>query len=195
VVQTSSRAQTLLRRLPANRARVGGRRFQEDWEADMPNPVNARQRVPQSELCLYREHTQALLRRYLRLSLEVGRVPSVLGKEFFRTRATSYKLHCFEDAVIFVHDVERCLECLDEFSRQLIARSVLQDYSQEQTASLLGCTRRTVARRLPEALDELSGIFLERELMSELGVGRRRQARCQEAGSGMQAVMCSHAVS
>ena len=161
-------------------------------------PVNApkveAKRVPESELCLYRDRTQALLRRYLRLSLDVGRVPSVLGKEFFRTRATSYKLHSFEDVVIFVHDVERCLACLDEFSQQLIARTVLQAYSQAETAMLLGCTRRTVSRRLAEALDALSAIFLERELLTELGGGRRRPQRCQEGVIEVNAVICTSAV-
>lgn len=30
--------------------------------------------------------------------------------------------------MIFVHDMEKCLERLDEFSRQLIARHVLQEH-------------------------------------------------------------------
>jgi hypothetical protein len=46
-----------------------------------------------------------LLRQYLRLSEEVGRWPSLLGREFFRTRVTSYHAGRFEDAVIFVPDV------------------------------------------------------------------------------------------
>ncbi len=161
----------------------------------MPTPVKAGRRgalaVPPSELCLYREHTQALLRKYMRLSLEVGRLPSVLGREFFRTLASCYTLRSFEDTVIFVHDVERCLECLDHFSRKLIARSVLQEYSQAQTAALLGCTRRTVSRRLPEALDELSAIFLQRELLTALGARPREPAPCQEPESGGEHVICS----
>jgi hypothetical protein len=62
------------------------------------------------DLWLYRERTVALLKRYLRLSVEVGRLPSLLGREFFRARVTSYRMASFEDAVIFVHDVEHCLE-------------------------------------------------------------------------------------
>jgi hypothetical protein len=34
-------------------------------------------------LWLYRQRTVALLRRYLRLSIEVVRTPSLLGREFF----------------------------------------------------------------------------------------------------------------
>jgi len=37
------------------------------------------------DLWLYREQTVKMLRRYMRLSVEVGRLPSLLGREFFRT--------------------------------------------------------------------------------------------------------------
>jgi hypothetical protein len=59
------------------------------------------------------------------MSVEVGRLPSILGSEFFRTQVTSYSVSSFEDAVIFVHDVERCIEKLDQMSHALIARVIL----------------------------------------------------------------------
>ncbi len=34
------------------------------------------------DLWLYRDRTLALLKRYMRLSVEVGRLPSLLGREF-----------------------------------------------------------------------------------------------------------------
>src|SRR5579884_847796 len=120
---------------------------QHDWAGD-PN------------LWLYRDRTTALLRRYLYLSVEIGRLPSLLGREFFRARVSSYHVTTFEDAVIFVHDVETSLDRLDDFSQQLIARVVLQEYSEPETARLLHCSLRTVARRLPDALDHLTAIFL-----------------------------------
>jgi hypothetical protein len=107
------------------------------------------------DLWLYRERTLGMLRRYHRLSVEVGRLPSLLGREFFRTRVTSYHVGTFEDAVIFVHDVARGLATLGSFDHKLIARIVLQDYTHNETARLLGCWRRTVGRRFPEALDRL----------------------------------------
>lgn len=116
----------------------------------------------------YRGRTMALLRRYFRMSLDIGRLPSVLGREFFRARVTSYHVHSFEDVVIMVHDVERCLARLDDFSRSLVARVVFQDYTWDETAALVGCSRRTVARRFPRALDLLSEIFLEVGLLQPL---------------------------
>jgi hypothetical protein len=60
-----------------------------------------------SDMWLYRERTVALLRRYLRISIEVGRLPSIHGRELFRSKVTSYRMSSFEDGVIFVHNVEQ----------------------------------------------------------------------------------------
>jgi len=139
--------------------------------------------VAAQELHLYRDRTRAILRRYFRMSIELGRLPSLVGREFFRSRVTSYRMHTFEDAVIFVHDTERCLERLDPFSQQLIARIIFQDYTLEETAALVGCGRRTVVRRYPQALDRLSELFLEAELL--------RPLPCQEGeGGGNHAKHC-----
>ncbi len=136
-------------------------------------------------LWLYRDRTVGLLRRYVRLSVEVGRLPSLLGREFFRTRVTSYSATTFEDAVIFVHDVKRCLEKLDEFENKLIAKIVFQDYTQDEAAVLLGCWRRTVGRRFPETLDRLSEIFLQSGLLERLpAVTAEPLETCQEGKMG-----------
>jgi len=125
---------------------------------------NAADRDP--DIWLYRNKTVSLLRRYMRWSLEAGRVPSLLGRELFRARITSYTATTFEARVIFLHDVERCLERLDDFARQVIARAILQEHSHEAAARLLHCTRKTVERRLPEILDDLSDAFLKAELLT-----------------------------
>src|SRR3954469_14221445 len=105
------------------------------------------------DLWLYRERTIALLRRYLRISIEVGRLPSLLGRELFRSKVTSYRMSSFEDAVIFVHDVERALYQLDSFGKDLVAVIIFQDYTQDEAAEVLHCARRTVCREFPEAID------------------------------------------
>jgi len=131
----------------------------------------------------YRGRTMALLRRYFRMSLDIGRLPSLLGREFFRARVTAYHVHSFEDVVILVHDVERCLEKLDEFARDLVARVVFQDYTWDETAALMGCSRRTVARRFPRTLDRLSEIFLEVGLLRPIPAtcADESSQNCQEA--------------
>lgn len=120
------------------------------------------------DLWMYRKKTTSLLRRYMRWSLEAGRLPSLLGRELFRARITAYTATTFEDRVIFIHDIERCLEQLASFDREIVARVVLQEHEHPQAARILHCTRRTIERRLPEVLDELSEAFLKARLLEPL---------------------------
>jgi hypothetical protein len=120
------------------------------------------------DLWLYRDRTVALLRRYVRLALETGRLPSLIGRELFRARVTSYTATSFEDRVIFVHDVEACLLRLDPFDQGIIARLILQEHDHDQAARVLHCARKTLERRLPELLDELTEQFLELGLLDPL---------------------------
>lgn len=133
-------------------------------------PVKAARFTPRShddavdrnpDLWIYRSRTVALLRRYMRLSLQTGRLPSVLGQELFRAAVTSYKAVTFEDRVIFVSDIDRILGRLQPWDQQLIARVILQEHSPEKAARLLNCCRKTIDRRMPEILDLLSESFLE----------------------------------
>ena len=134
------------------------------------------------ELWVYRERTLALLHRYFRMSIEVGRLPSILGREFFRAKVSHYRAQTFEDAVVFVLDVERCLERLDKVSQRLIAYCVFQDYTHAETARLLHCTRRSVVRRYPEAVDRLTQIFQENGILEKLEPPRRGRRICAQAG-------------
>jgi DNA-directed RNA polymerase specialized sigma24 family protein len=102
----------------------------------------------------------------MRFSLEAGRLPSAIGREFFRAKITSYTSATFEDRVIFVHDVESCLERLDPFDRDIIARVMLQEHDHERAARMLQCTRKTIERRLPDLLDEMSEEFLRVGLLA-----------------------------
>lgn len=146
------------------------------------------------DLWLYRERTVALLKRYLRLSIEVGRLPSLLGRELFRARITAYRMKSFEDAVIFVHDVERILEQLDDFSKDLVAVIIFQDYSQDEAAGLLQCARRTVCREFPETLDRISERFLESGLLSRMPPKRTVENFCQGGQNGeFPATACKQA--
>lgn len=120
------------------------------------------------ELWPYRRRTIALLRRYARASVEVGRLPSLLGREFFRTRVTSYTMRNFEDVVIFVTDMEQAIDKLEVYDKKLLAMNVLEEYTIPEVARLLGSTQRTVERSLQEAIDELSRILLAGGLLELL---------------------------
>jgi len=162
---------------PANLAESGG-------GESVLRECSTRVSTTDPDLWLYRDRTVGMLRRYLRLAIEVGRLPSLLGREFFRTRITSYHTQTFEDSVILVHDVEVCLELLDAVDRTLIGMIVMQEHSQDETAILLQCTRRTIVRRYGEALDRVSAIFLKRNILARLPVQSSiSQKPCQEAES------------
>jgi len=119
------------------------------------------------DLWMYRKRTVGLLRRYLRFSLETGRLPSFVGREFFRTKVTCYTTTTFEDRVIFVRDVEKSLERLEYWDQQLIARIIFQEHSHEHAAHIMHCSRSTVERRFPFVLDLLSEDFLRVGLLAE----------------------------
>lgn len=120
---------------------------------------------PRPELAFYRKYTEAMLRRYMRLSLRVGRMPALLGHDAFRGKMSTYRVTSFEDSVIFVYDVEKCLKKLDGFSQQLIRRIALQEYTQGEAAGLMGVSLRTIVRRYGDAVDTLTQIFLDHRLL------------------------------
>lgn len=120
------------------------------------------------QLAFYRKYTEALLRRYTKMSMESGRAPSLLGREMFRGNVTHYKVQGFDDVVIFVHDVEQCLKLLDRDELHLIRRIAVQEYTQMEVAATLNLPTRTLVRRYDRALDVLTRIFLERRLLQPL---------------------------
>jgi hypothetical protein len=120
---------------------------------------------PPANLAFYRKHTESLLRRYLYASMQVGRAPSILGDSVGRGWASSRPVRTFEDAVIFVLDIENCLSQLSILDRELLGRVVLQDYTQEEAALMLGIGIRTVGYRFPLALDRLTEKLLAADLL------------------------------
>ncbi len=97
--------------------------------------------------------------------MQVGRAPAILGEPIGRGWVSSRPVRTFEDAVIFVLDVENCLNQLGSLDRQLLCRVVIQEYTQTETANLLGMSVRTIAYRLPEAIDRLTEKLLEAGLL------------------------------
>jgi hypothetical protein len=120
---------------------------------------------PPANLAFYRKHTESLLRRYLYASTQVGRAPSILGDPVGRGWASSRPIRTFEDAVIFVLDIENCLSQLSILDRELLGKVVLQDYTQEEAALMLGIGIRTVGYRFPLALDRLTEKLLAADLL------------------------------
>ncbi len=121
----------------------------------------AREAELTASLAFYRKHTESMLRRYLYASMQVGRAPSILGDPIGRGWVSSRPIRTFEDAVIFVLDIERCLEKLGALDRQMLSRIVLQEYTQVEAAALLGMSVRAISYKFPQALDRLTEKLLE----------------------------------
>lgn len=121
--------------------------------------------VPAGELAFYRKYTEKLLQRYMQMSMEAGRVPSMMGKEVLGGRASSYQVHGFDDAVNFRIDVERCLAKLDPEERAVVRRVALQEYTQAEAAAVLGISLRTCVQRYGRSLDRLTRILLDVRLL------------------------------
>jgi hypothetical protein len=142
------------------------RRKWEKQSAAQSEPARAKaQHKPPASLAFYRKHTESLLRRYLYASMQVGRAPSILSDPVARGWASSRPVRTFEDAVIFVLDIENCLSRLGSLDRELLGRIVLQAYTQVETATLLGMAVRTVSYKFPLALDRLTEKLLEAGLL------------------------------
>lgn len=117
------------------------------------------------EVAFYRKYTEALLRRYMKMSLQMGRVPSVLGIDPNRGRVSSYRVSSFDDAVIFVVDVEKCLKKVSGKAQSVLVRVALQEYTVLEAAKMLGVTEKTVIQHYRQGLDELTEILLAVKLM------------------------------
>ena len=141
-----------------------------------PQPAAAKREIlaekqpkpPKTELAFYRKYTEAMLRRYERLSTQPGRTPSLMCRELFRGDASHYTLTTFEDEVAFCVDVERCLAKLDKADQRFIRRIALQGYTLQEAAPLLRLDFRRCHERYGAALDQLTELFLAGRLLEPL---------------------------
>ena len=116
---------------------------------------------PRPEILCYRGQTFAMVRHFFEISSQVGRLPSLLGREFFRARVSHHAIPSFEDQAVFVRDVELCFARLSEPHAEMITLVGLYSFSREEVAQMLRASRTWVNNRVAEALDALSEIFLQ----------------------------------
>ena len=112
-----------------------------------------------------RMHTHGLLRRYLYASVQTSRTASNLADSIGRGWVSSRPLTSFEDVVIFVHDMAKCIRALPSLDRDILTRVIIQEYTQSEAAQLLGMSPRTLSYKLPAALDRLSEKLIEARLL------------------------------
>lgn len=124
-------------------------------------PVN----VPELDLYMLRKHTHGLLRRYLYTSFQPCRIGSTLRAPVGRGWVSSRPVITFEDAMIFVHDMERCIKGLPSLDRDILERVVIEEYTHLEAAPLLGMSVRTLSYKFGAAMDRLTAKLIEAELL------------------------------
>jgi hypothetical protein len=132
-------------------------------DPDATTPQNAE--APGISLAFYHKHTEKTLRRYLYASMLVGRAPAILGEPIGRGWVSSRKVKTFEDAVIFVLDIEKCLKKLGPVDQAILSRVVLQEYTHEETAAMLGVSLRSISYKYKRAVDNLTELLLHAGLL------------------------------
>jgi hypothetical protein len=145
-------------------------------------PVVRRRHVPppledfdstREDAQFFRSQTLAIVRHFFEIACQIGRLSSILGREFFRARVSHHAVPSFEDQAVFVHDVERALARLNPQDADVIGLVGLYQYSTDEVATLLGRSRSYVANHFADSLDRLAGIFLETGLLREDRPDRR----------------------
>lgn len=130
---------------------------------------------PRPEIVCFRGQTLAIIRHYFELSSQVGRLPSLLGREFFRARVSHHSIPSFEDQAVFSCDVERCLARLSDHHAEVVTLVGLYDFSVEEVAEMLHRSAFGIRRWFWEALDALAEIFLQAGILSEARPDRRQR--------------------
>lgn len=126
-----------------------------------------RTRVPScpADVFYLRAHTHGLLRRYLYASMQPCRVACTLNSPIGRGWVSSRPITSFEDAMLFVIDMEKVIKRLPSLDRDMLTRIVIQEYTQAEAACLLGMSVRTISYKFPAALDRLTEKLLEAGLL------------------------------
>jgi len=141
------------------------KRVSSKLAARIERQADKSENLPEISLAFYRKHTEKMLQRYMYASMLVGRAPAMLGEPIARGWASCRRVKTFEDAVIFVLDVERCLDRLGKFDRELLGRITLQEYTHAEAADLLGFSVRAISYKYPMALDRLTELLLKAGLL------------------------------
>jgi len=143
---------------------------EEDWLLEELLEID-----PRPEMLCFRGQTLAILRHFFELSSQVGRLPSLLCREFFRARVSHHAIPSFEEQIVFVRDVDLCLARLSDDAAELIQLIGLYDFSRDEIAAMLHRSRTWVNQRVAEAVDSLSEIFLQAGVLSENHPDRRQR--------------------
>ena len=124
-------------------------------------PARAVEFDPEPETICFRGQTLSIIRHFFEISSQLGRLPSILGREFFRAKVSHSFIPSFEDQAVFIHDVETAIRQLSDQESEIVTLVGLYDLSHEEAAAILACSVGWVSQRYSEAIATLTSIFLE----------------------------------
>jgi hypothetical protein len=141
----------------------------EDCSLEELQEIDAR-----PETVCWRGQTLAIMRHFFELSCQVGRLSSLLCREFFRAKVSHHAIPSFEEQAVFVRDVELCLNRLSDEHAEMITLIGLYDFSLNEIGAMLRRSRTWVYVRVAEAVDALTEIFLQAGVLKEDHPDRRQ---------------------
>ncbi len=129
---------------------------------------------PEPETVCYRGQALAIVRHFFEMSCQLGRLPSILGREFFRAKVSHHAIPSFEDQALFAHDIRQSLAKLGEDEMQVLTLIGLYDLTLDEAAEILHWSPGYISQRFAEALARLTQIFLDSGLLRRDRPDRRQ---------------------
>ena len=129
---------------------------------------------PEPETVCYRGQTLAIIRHFFEMSSQFGRLPSILGREFFRAKVSHHAIPSFEDQALFSHDVQHSLMKLGASELEVLTLVGLYDLNLDEAARMLHCSAGYLSQRFAEAVAHLTQIFLDSGMVRRDNPDRRQ---------------------
>ena len=153
-----------------------------------PAPQPAPQEIdPRPEMVCFRGQTLAMVRHYFELSSQLGRLPSLMGREFFRAKVSHHAIPSFEEQVVFLRDVELSIGKLNAEHQEIMLIAGLYHLTHDEVAQMLHISKSVVNAWFNQALDALSEIFLAAGLLREQRPDRHQRQAMRAGRAGLQA--------
>ncbi len=137
-------------------------------------PAQAVDFDPEPETLCYRGQTLAIVRHFFEMSCQLGRLPSILGREFFRAKVSHHAIPSFEDQALFAHDIHQSLMKLDDQAMEVLTLIGLYGLNLDEAARILHCSSGYLSQRYGEAVARLTQIFLDTGILRRDRPDRRQ---------------------
>ena len=140
-----------------------------------PPAPPAEETDPRPEMVCFRSQTLAMVRHYFELSSQFGRLPSLMGREFFRARSRIMPFPASRNRPCSCAISSCRIGRLSAEHQEIVTIAGIYHFTHEEIAQMLHMSRSSVRMWFAEALDALSEIFLEAGVLREARPDRRQR--------------------